>query len=37
MGEGAIVTELTYYPLKGCAGVPEDQARLTPPGLAHDR
>ncbi|MFD4543847.1 MOSC domain-containing protein [Streptomyces bauhiniae] len=32
-----VVTELTYYPVKGCAGVPVDQARLTPAGLAHDR
>ncbi|MEU6386771.1 MOSC N-terminal beta barrel domain-containing protein [Streptomyces bauhiniae] len=33
----AVVTALTYYPVKGCAGVPVDQARLTPAGLAHDR
>ncbi|WP_405551684.1 MOSC domain-containing protein [Streptomyces sp. NBC_01171] len=32
-----VVTALTYYPVKGCAGVPVDQARLTPAGLAHDR
>lgn len=32
-----VVTELTYYPVKGCAGVSVDQARLTHAGLAHDR
>ncbi|MEW2134388.1 MOSC N-terminal beta barrel domain-containing protein [Streptomyces sp. NPDC005435] len=33
----ATVTHLTYYPVKGCAGVPVAEARLTPAGLAHDR
>ncbi|MFJ4617675.1 MOSC domain-containing protein [Streptomyces sp. NPDC088812] len=33
----ARVTELTYYPVKGCAGIPVPHARLTPAGLAHDR
>ncbi|MFG1805524.1 MOSC domain-containing protein [Streptomyces sp. NPDC049040] len=31
------VVELTYYPVKGCAGVPAEDAVLTPAGLAHDR
>ncbi|MFD4655712.1 MOSC domain-containing protein [Kitasatospora sp. NPDC058444] len=33
----ATVTELRYYPVKGCAGVPAARAELTPAGLAHDR
>lgn len=28
---------LSYYPIKGCAGVPADDAAVTPAGLAHDR
>jgi MOSC domain-containing protein len=31
------ITELTYYPVKGCAGVPAQEATLTEAGLAHDR
>jgi uncharacterized protein YcbX len=33
----ARVVELTYYPLKGCAGTSVQEAVLTPAGLAHDR
>ncbi|MFF2542293.1 MOSC domain-containing protein [Kitasatospora sp. NPDC058063] len=33
----ATVTELRYYPVKGCAGVTAAQAELTRAGLAHDR
>ncbi|MFI9364098.1 MOSC domain-containing protein [Kitasatospora sp. NPDC053057] len=33
----AMVTELRYYPVKGCAEVRVEQAELTPAGLAHDR
>ncbi|MGW3071853.1 MULTISPECIES: MOSC domain-containing protein [unclassified Kitasatospora] len=33
----ATVTELRYYPVKGCAAVAAAQAELTPAGLAHDR
>ncbi|MFF7311478.1 MOSC N-terminal beta barrel domain-containing protein [Streptomyces sp. NPDC008137] len=33
----AHVVELTYYPLKGCAGTSVQEALLTPAGLAHDR
>jgi uncharacterized protein YcbX len=33
----ARIAELTYYPVKGCAGVPAQQAELTEAGLAHDR
>ncbi|MFF4259673.1 MOSC domain-containing protein [Streptomyces sp. NPDC001663] len=33
----AHVVELTYYPIKGCAGVTTGEAFLTPAGLAHDR
>ncbi|MFE6052963.1 MOSC domain-containing protein [Kitasatospora sp. NPDC056446] len=33
----ATVTELRYYPVKGCAGVGAAQAELTRAGLAHDR
>ena len=31
------VVELTYYPVKGCAGVPASEAMVTAAGLAHDR
>ncbi|MFH8448639.1 MOSC domain-containing protein [Streptomyces fungicidicus] len=31
------VVELTYYPIKGCAGTSVGEALLTPAGLAHDR
>ncbi|KUM78282.1 MOSC domain-containing protein [Streptomyces curacoi] len=34
---GARVVELSYYPVKGCAGVAAREALLTPAGLAHDR
>jgi uncharacterized protein len=33
----ARVLELSYYPVKGCAGVSADDARVTLAGLAHDR
>ena len=33
----ARVVELTYYPVKGCAGTSVHEATLTPAGLAHDR
>jgi uncharacterized protein YcbX len=33
----ARITELTYYPVKGCAGVTAQEAELTEAGLAHDR
>ncbi|MEW2613864.1 MOSC N-terminal beta barrel domain-containing protein [Streptomyces sp. NPDC047880] len=33
----ARVAELSYYPVKGCAGTPVREALLTPAGLAHDR
>ncbi|MFF5515638.1 MOSC domain-containing protein [Streptomyces coeruleorubidus] len=33
----ARVVELSYYPVKGCAGTSAPQAPLTPAGLAHDR
>ncbi|MFF8968909.1 MOSC domain-containing protein [Streptomyces sp. NPDC014995] len=33
----ARVAELTYYPVKGCAGITLTQARVTAHGLAHDR
>ncbi|MFI1421237.1 MOSC domain-containing protein [Streptomyces sp. NPDC020731] len=33
----ASVVELTYYPIKGCAGTSAGEALLTPAGLAHDR
>lgn len=33
----ATVTELITYPVKGCSGVPMEEASLTPAGLAHDR
>ncbi|MFC8343382.1 MOSC domain-containing protein [Streptomyces sp. NPDC057280] len=31
------VVELTYYPVKGCAGISASEAVVTPAGLAHDR
>ncbi|MFD9905037.1 MOSC domain-containing protein [Streptomyces sp. NPDC059063] len=31
------VVEVTYYPVKGCAGTSADEAMVTPAGLAHDR
>ncbi|MBV1940014.1 MOSC N-terminal beta barrel domain-containing protein [Streptomyces sp. BV286] len=33
----ANVVELTYYPIKGCAGTSASEALVTPAGLAHDR
>ncbi|WP_037675058.1 MOSC domain-containing protein [Streptomyces griseus] len=33
----ARIAELTYYPVKGCAGVTVSEAELTPTGLAYDR
>lgn len=33
----AVVAELSYYPIKGCAGTSANEAVLTPAGLAHDR
>ncbi|MFD9817150.1 MOSC domain-containing protein [Streptomyces sp. NPDC059080] len=33
----ARIAALTYYPVKGCAGVSADEAALLPAGLAHDR
>lgn len=33
----ATVSALTYYPVKGCAGVTVDHATVTGTGLAHDR
>ncbi|MFC8198745.1 MOSC domain-containing protein [Streptomyces sp. NPDC057298] len=33
----ANVVELTYYPVKGCAGTSASEALVTPAGLAHDR
>jgi uncharacterized protein YcbX len=33
----ATVHALTYYPIKGCAGVTVDRAQVTETGLAHDR
>ncbi|MEU2288685.1 MOSC N-terminal beta barrel domain-containing protein [Streptomyces sp. NPDC013178] len=33
----AKVSELTYYPVKGCAGIGLTEARITPDGIAHDR
>ncbi|MCW8378952.1 MOSC domain-containing protein [Streptomyces justiciae] len=33
----ATVVELTYYPVKGCAGISASEAVVTPAGLAHDR
>ncbi|MDL5202741.1 MOSC N-terminal beta barrel domain-containing protein [Streptomyces sp. ALI-76-A] len=33
----AVVVELTYYPLKGCAGITTGEAEVGPAGLAHDR
>ncbi len=34
---GAVVCELVYYPVKGCAGVSVPAARLTGTGIVHDR
>ncbi|MFI9828573.1 MOSC domain-containing protein [Streptomyces sp. NPDC051913] len=31
------VVELTYYPVKGCAGITASEAIVTPAGLVHDR
>jgi uncharacterized protein YcbX len=33
----ARIARLTYYPVKGCAGVEVPVAEVTPAGLAHDR
>ncbi|MEU6017016.1 MOSC N-terminal beta barrel domain-containing protein [Streptomyces sp. NPDC047515] len=33
----ARIAALSYYPIKGCAGISVDDATLTPAGLAHDR
>lgn len=33
----ATVQQLTYYPVKGCAGSSAAEAAVTPAGLAHDR
>ena len=33
----ATVSALTYYPIKGCAGVAVEQAEVVETGLAHDR
>lgn len=33
----AVVTSLTYYPIKGCAGITVPEAAMTAAGLAHDR
>jgi hypothetical protein len=33
----ATVSALTYYPIKGCAGVDVERAEITATGLAHDR
>jgi uncharacterized protein len=33
----AVVSELVYYPVKGCAGVSLPDARLTETGIVHDR
>jgi uncharacterized protein YcbX len=33
----ATVVELSYYPVKGCAGTSLGEAMVTPAGLAHDR
>jgi MOSC domain-containing protein len=33
----ATVHALTYYPIKGCAGVSVEQAKVTETGLAYDR
>ncbi|MFF5493552.1 MOSC domain-containing protein [Streptomyces aquilus] len=33
----AKVVALTYYPVKGCAGISVSEAAVTPAGLAHDR
>ncbi|PSL00055.1 hypothetical protein CLV63_102181 [Murinocardiopsis flavida] len=36
-GRVAAVVELSYYPVKGCAGSRASEAVLTPAGLLHDR
>ncbi|HYS40868.1 MAG TPA: MOSC N-terminal beta barrel domain-containing protein [Pseudonocardiaceae bacterium] len=33
----ATVSALTYYPVKGCAGIAVSSARCTPTGIVHDR
>lgn len=33
----ARIAQLTYYPVKGCAGTSVEVASVTPAGLAHDR
>ncbi|MEO3876719.1 MOSC N-terminal beta barrel domain-containing protein [Nonomuraea sp. B12E4] len=33
----ALISELIFYPVKGCAGVSVSEAALTDAGLAHDR
>src|SRR6184192_1305999 len=33
----ARIARLTYYPVKGCAGIEVPAAEVTPAGLAHDR
>lgn len=33
----ATIARLTYYPVKGCAGISVDSAKVTAGGLAHDR
>lgn len=37
MTESPRITELNYYPVKGCAGISVPRAALTPTGLAGDR
>lgn len=37
MSGQARVTELTYYPVKSCAGITVSEALVTPDGLRHDR
>lgn len=34
---GAVVSELVYYPVKGCAGISVPAATLTDTGIVHDR
>ncbi|HTD05807.1 MOSC N-terminal beta barrel domain-containing protein, partial [Undibacterium sp.] len=31
-----IITELTLYPIKSCAGIALREATVTPAGLSHD-
>lgn len=33
----ANVVELSYYPVKGCAGISASEAMVTPAGIVHDR